>query len=223
MNGVYGYASTSGRDAGTQSSSGSVRSAARTSPSRGRRPAGSALTAQEHGRRIMRIPSESWRKISTTIRQYPENCRLITEWEMEILDANLKERDPTEHKALLLSSEYAKRLMREIEAVEDMLDRLNEDEQSVIRIRFWSGRSVVPYEYICAFLLRHRPCRGSNDVSLFLACGLGRGPPWQGSNRKLDNETKQKGFTALWRKRGHGPSITPPTGSGPEICTFKSE
>ena len=96
----------------------------------------------------MRIPSESWRKISTTIRQYPENCRLITEWEMEILDANLKERDPTEHKALLLSSEYAKRLMREIEAVEDMLDRLNEDEQSVIRIRFWSGRYVVPYEYM---------------------------------------------------------------------------
>ena len=61
----------------------------------------------------MRIPSESWSKIQTTIRQYPKNCRLITEWEMEVLDANLKEKDPTGHKAMLLSSEYAQRLMRE--------------------------------------------------------------------------------------------------------------
>ena len=96
----------------------------------------------------MRIPSESWSKIQTTIRQYPKNCRLITEWEMEVLDANLKEKDPTGHKALLLSSEYAKRLMREIEAVEDMLDHLTDEEQAVIRLRFWSGRAVVPYEYM---------------------------------------------------------------------------
>ena len=96
----------------------------------------------------MRIPSESWSKIQTTIRQYPKNCRLITKWEMEVLDANLKEKDPTGHKAMLLSSEYAKRLMREIEAVEDMLDHLTEEEQAVIRLRFWSGRSVVPYEYM---------------------------------------------------------------------------
>jgi len=96
----------------------------------------------------MRIPSESWSKIQTTIRQYPKNCRLITEWEMEVLDANLKEKDPTGHKAMLLSSEYAKRLMREIEAVEDMLDHLTDEEQAVIRLRFWSGRAVVPYEYM---------------------------------------------------------------------------
>ena len=96
----------------------------------------------------MRIPSESWSKIQTTIRQYPKNCRLITEWEMEVLDANLKEKDPTGHKAMLLSSEYAKRLMREIEAVEDMLDHLTDEEQAVIRLRFWSGRSVVPYVFI---------------------------------------------------------------------------
>lgn len=96
----------------------------------------------------MRIPSESWSKIQTTIRQYPKNCQRLTDWQMEILDANLKEKDPTGHKALLLSSEYAKRLMREIEAVEDMLDHLSEDEQAVIRLRFWSGRAVVPYEYM---------------------------------------------------------------------------
>ena len=96
----------------------------------------------------MRISRESWCKIQTTIRQYPESCRLITEWEMEILDANLKQKDPTAHKALLLESDYAKRLRREIEAVEDMLDRLSQDEQKVIRLRFWSGRAVVPYEYM---------------------------------------------------------------------------
>ena len=101
----------------------------------------------------MRIPWESWNKIQTTIRQYPKSCQLITEWEMEVLDANLKEKDPTAHKTLLLQSEYAKRLKREIEAVEDMLDRLTEEEQRVIRMRFWSGRSVVPYEYMqkCAY------------------------------------------------------------------------
>lgn len=96
----------------------------------------------------MRIPSESWSKIQTTIRQYPKSVRLLTDWQMEVLDANLKEKDPTGHKAMLLSSEYAKRLMREIEAVEDMLDRLTEEEQAVIRLRFWSGRAVVPYEYM---------------------------------------------------------------------------
>jgi hypothetical protein len=101
----------------------------------------------------MRISRESWSKIQTIIRQYPTSCRLINEWEMEILDANLKAKDPTAHKALLLQSEYAKRLQREISAVEDMLDRLSESEQTVIRTRFWSGRSVVPYEYMqrCAY------------------------------------------------------------------------
>lgn len=96
----------------------------------------------------MRISRESWSKIQTIIRQYPTSCRLITEWEMEVLDANLKAKDPTAHKALLLQSDYAKRLQREIDAVENMLDRLTESEQDVIRTRFWSGRSVVPYEYM---------------------------------------------------------------------------
>lgn len=96
----------------------------------------------------MRISRESWSKIQTIIRQYPTSCRLINEWEMEVLDANLKAKDPTAHKALLLQSDYAQRLQREIIAVEDMMDRLSEEEQRVIRLRFWSGRNVVPYEYM---------------------------------------------------------------------------
>jgi hypothetical protein len=101
----------------------------------------------------MRIPRESWQRIMHTIRHYRDNCKLLTEWEMEILDADLKEHDPTAHKALLLQSAYAKRLRREIEAVEDMMDRLTDEEQNVIRTRFWSGKSVVPYEYMsrCAY------------------------------------------------------------------------
>lgn len=98
----------------------------------------------------MRISRESWSKIQTVIRQYPESCRLITEWEMEVLDATLKARDPTGHKALLLQSDYAKRLTREIAAVEDMLGHFSDCEQSVIRMRFWSGRYVMPYEYMSA-------------------------------------------------------------------------
>ena len=96
----------------------------------------------------MKIPRESWAKIQMTIRQYPKSVKLITEWEMEILDANLKEKDPTAHKAMLLDSEYAKRLRREIEAVENAMDHLSPHEQRVVRVRFWSGRSVVPYEYM---------------------------------------------------------------------------
>lgn len=96
----------------------------------------------------MRISRESWSKIQTIIRQYPTSCQFITEWEMEVLDANLKAKDPTAHKALLLQSDYAQRLQREIVAVEDMMDRLSEEEQKVIRLRFWSGRYVVPYEYM---------------------------------------------------------------------------
>lgn len=104
----------------------------------------------------MRISRESWSKIQTIIRQYPTSCRLINEWEMEVLDANLKAKDPTAHKALLLQSDYAQRLQREITAVEDMLDHLTDEEQAVIRLRFWSGRSVVPYEYMtsCHYSIR---------------------------------------------------------------------
>lgn len=96
----------------------------------------------------MKIPRESWTKIQMTIRQYPKSVKLITEWEMEVLDANLKAEDPTAHKTMLLQAEYAKRLRREIEAVENALDHLNPQEQKVIRVRFWSRRSVVPYEYM---------------------------------------------------------------------------
>lgn len=96
----------------------------------------------------MRIPWDSWAKIQTVIRQYPRSVKLINEWEMEVLDANLKAQDPTAHKAMLLNSPYAQRLDREIQAVEDMLDMLTEEEQNVIRLRYWQGRSVVPYEYM---------------------------------------------------------------------------
>lgn len=104
----------------------------------------------------MRIPKESWRNIQTIIKRYKESCLLLNEWEMEVLDADLKAKDPTAHKALLLQSEYAKRLQREIDAVEDMMDRLSEDEQKVIRTRFWSGKSIVPYEYMmrCNYSVR---------------------------------------------------------------------
>lgn len=98
----------------------------------------------------MRIPHDSWRLAQTVIRRYRENLRLLTEWEMEVLDANLKAKDPTAHKAMLLQSGYAQRLQREISAVENMMDRLSPNEQKVIRMRFWSSRSVVPYEYMLA-------------------------------------------------------------------------
>ena len=104
----------------------------------------------------MRIPKDSWRRIQAVIKRYPDNCKLITEWEMEVLDADLKDKDPTAHKAILLQSAYAKRLQIEIDAVEDMLDRFTEEEQKVIRTRFWSGKNVVPYEYMfrCNYSMR---------------------------------------------------------------------
>lgn len=104
----------------------------------------------------MKMPYESWSKMQMVIRQYPKSVKLINEWEMEVLDANLKAKDPTAHKAMLLQSEYAKRLQREIDAVEDMLDRLSPNEQKVIRMRFWSGKAVLPYEYMreCHYSVR---------------------------------------------------------------------
>lgn len=104
----------------------------------------------------MKMPHESWTKMQMVIRQYPKSVKLINEWEMEVLDANLKAKDPTAHKAMLLQSEYAKRLQREIDAVEDMLDRLSPNEQKVIRMRFWSGKAVLPYEYMheCHYSVR---------------------------------------------------------------------
>jgi len=122
----------------------------------------------------MRISKESWRKILSAIRFYPENCRLLTEWEMEVLDADLKERDPTAHKALLLQSEYAKRLKREIDAVEDMLEHLTEEERNVIRVRYWSGKSIVPYEYMvkCHYSVRQMK-RIINKAVKIVGVGIG--------------------------------------------------
>ena len=100
----------------------------------------------------MKIPADSWRKIQAIIRQYPESLRLLREWDEEVLQASMRRKaqdnSQTEQRALQLQTEYRKRLKRETEAVTAAYEMLTDDEQKVIRLRFWNGRSVTRYEYM---------------------------------------------------------------------------
>ncbi len=98
----------------------------------------------------MKIPADSWRKIQAIIRQYPESLKLLREWDEEVLYASMRQKtqdnSQTEQRALQLQAEYRKRLERETEAVAAAYKKLTADEQKVISLRFWNGKSVTRYE-----------------------------------------------------------------------------
>lgn len=105
-----------------------------------------------------RINRSSWRIIETILRRYPERKREYEEYISDIMSASAssstlrkaeeeenKPQSVTEAAALKMTNAYAERIKKEIEAVEFVYGNLREEEQKVIRLRYWNGKKAVPY------------------------------------------------------------------------------
>lgn len=107
-----------------------------------------------------RIRRDSWRIIETVLLRYPdrkeeykeylENIMGASEGSSKITDpteAREKPQSVTEAKALKLTSAYADRIEKEINAVENVYRNLQPEEQKVIRVRYWTRgkRKPIPY------------------------------------------------------------------------------
>lgn len=103
------------------------------------------------------IERESWRIIELIIRRYPDKKREYEEYISDIMSStggdgykgtgeNNKPQSVTEAKALKMTSTYADRIKKEIEAVEFVYNGLNEEEKKVMRERYWTDRRRnIPY------------------------------------------------------------------------------
>lgn len=105
------------------------------------------------------IEKESWKIIELTIRRYPDKKREYEEYISEIMasspaagsgiavsDDYTKPQSVTEAKALKMTSVYAERLKKQIEAIEFVYNNLKPEEQKIMRIRYWSDRRRnIPY------------------------------------------------------------------------------
>lgn len=97
------------------------------------------------------IERESWRIIELIIRRYPDKKREYEEYISDIMSStggdgykgtgeSNKPQSVTEAKALKMTSTYADRIKKEIEAVEFVYNGLNEEEKKVMRERYWTDR-----------------------------------------------------------------------------------
>ena len=97
------------------------------------------------------IERESWRIIELIIRRYPDKKREYEEYISDIMSStggdgykgtgeSNKPQSVTEAKALKMTSAYADRIKKEIEAVEFVYNGLNEEEKKVMRERYWTDR-----------------------------------------------------------------------------------
>lgn len=105
------------------------------------------------------IERESWKIIELIIRRYPYKKKEYEDYISEIMASSQaagvgitmsedynKPQSVTEAKALKMTSVYADRLKKQIEAVEFVYNNLRPEEQKVMRIRFWSDRHRnIPY------------------------------------------------------------------------------
>ena len=103
------------------------------------------------------IERESWRIVEMIIRRYPDKKREYEEYISDIMsmsssgeylgcETSNKPQSVTEAKALKMNSAYMDHIKKEIYAVERVYNGLREEEQKVMRERFWSTRKKnVPY------------------------------------------------------------------------------
>lgn len=118
-----------------------------------------APVQQKRSEKIMGVERESWRIVEMIIRRYPDKKKEYDEYVSDIISSNPNGSSPctydedyskpqsvTEAKALKMTSAYADRIKREIEAVEFVYNGLKEDEQKVMRERYWTDRRRnIPY------------------------------------------------------------------------------
>lgn len=104
-----------------------------------------------------RIERESWKIIEIIIRRYPDKKREYEEYVSDIMSSSTgdgyqgteesnRPQSITEAKALKMTSAYASKIKKEIEAVEFVYNGLNEKEKKVMRERYWTERRRnIPY------------------------------------------------------------------------------
>lgn len=100
-----------------------------------------------------------WRIIELKIRNYPKNKKRYEEYVSDIMsntgirgnyktkrEEDNKPQSVTEAAALRMTSKYADRLKKEIEAIELVYNNLPAEEQKIMRLRFWKDtRKNTPY------------------------------------------------------------------------------
>ncbi len=105
------------------------------------------------------IEKEAWKIVELIIRRYPDKKREYEQYISDIMASSSaagvtthgseeysKPQSVTEAKALKMTSVYADRLKKQIEAVEFVYNDLKPEEQKVMRIRFWTDRRRnIPY------------------------------------------------------------------------------
>ncbi len=105
------------------------------------------------------IDRASWKIIELVIRRYPDSKRKYEEYISDIMASSssdrvitntqkeyIKPQSVTEAKALKMTSAYAERLKKEIEAVEMVYNDLCFEEQKVIQMRYWTDiKRNIPY------------------------------------------------------------------------------
>lgn len=108
---------------------------------------------------MRKVSKESWRIIETIIFRYPQRKREYEQYISSIMAASGKDggmslseeyekpQSVTEAKAFKMTSAYADRMKKEIEAVEFVCRHLKEEELKVIERRYWIKGIVKPIPY----------------------------------------------------------------------------
>lgn len=105
------------------------------------------------------IERMTFRIIEMKIRRYPETKKNYEAYVSEVMsrsgssagykvkrEEDNKPQSCTEAAALKMTSKYADQLKKEIEAIETVYNSLSEEEQKLMRQRFWSNpRKITPY------------------------------------------------------------------------------
>ena len=106
---------------------------------------------------VKMIERESWKIIELIIRRYPDKKKEYDEYVSDIMSSSTTEeyigssldskpQSVTEAKALKMTSAYMDKIKKEIYAIEKVYKGLKEEEQKVMRERFWTNRKKnVPY------------------------------------------------------------------------------
>ena len=111
---------------------------------------------------MRKVSKESWRIIETIIFRYPQRKREYEQYISSIMAASGKDggmslseeyekpQSVTEAKAFKMTSAYADRAKKEIEAVEFVCGNLKREELDVIKSRYWLKgiQKPVPYSKI---------------------------------------------------------------------------
>lgn len=102
-----------------------------------------------------KIPKDSWRICETIVMRYPEQKKEYGEMKEQLLEATpYNDGQPhsnfpsnrVENAIVKLSSNRMLRIDRENKIVEAALARLDEEQQKVIRVRYWNETGkVIPY------------------------------------------------------------------------------